>query len=97
MKWHRLLFRHPKFVQTDNDALRRLDGALKVKCGVLNLTLNPSAFNRSQHSAQLINLRQILESIALNLVRQRFNRKGAANRIYSIGHTGLVSNDLLSA
>src|SRR4029453_10477221 len=82
-------------VHAHDDAIAFFDRALIGKCGLLNLTLNPSAFNRRQHSSESVDRRQTLKCLAFHLVGRRFKDQGTSDWIHGIRDTGLPADDLL--
>jgi len=91
----RLIVALRKFVHAYHDALMGIGLLLVAIRGIGNFTLWKAAFDGCQHSAHLVDPREIFESAALHAVRESFNRVGPSERVDGVGDATFVRDDLL--
>src|SRR5216683_2957664 len=86
-----------EFVDADDDAILGLDFALVNEGRVLDLALHIAALDRGHRAAEVVDLFEVLARLLFEFAGERFDVPGAAERVDRIGHTRLVSNNLLGA
>ena len=84
-------------VDADDDAPARVDLGLQLVGGVGDLALGVVLLDRRDHPAELVDLGEVVVGLALELVGQRLDEVGAAERVDRVRHAGLVGDDLLGA
>ena len=62
---------------------------------VPDLALRKAGFDRFDHSAEAIDLLDVIEAALFHFVRQLFDEVGAAERIDAVDDARFVGNDLL--
>ena len=86
-----------EFVYADYDLFFSFDGSLIVVGGLLDFSLDKTAFDRSKHASHGVDFFQISEGACFDFVGQAFDGIGACDRVDGIGDTGFVGDDLLRA
>src|SRR6267143_5152708 len=84
-------------VHADHDLLFFFYGTLEVVGSFLDFPLDETCFNGAQHSAHLVDLREIGRGKGFDFVGERFASVGAGDGIDSVGDAGFVGEDLLRA
>ena len=84
-------------VDADHDPLAAVDLALELVGRVGDLALREAALDRLDHAAELVDLAEVLVRARLQLVGQRLDEVGAAERVDGVRHAGLVRDHLLRA
>ncbi len=64
---------------------------LEFECGVLDFVLDVPSLDGAQGAAHSFDALDVLQRLALDLVRQRFDVVAAAHRIDSIRHPAFVA------
>src|SRR5437667_3712857 len=89
------LFVDDEIVDADDDPLFVLDFPLVSIRGVRDFLLEEPFPNRGDHAPEFGNPVEVAVCFRLQLVRQRFEEVGAAERVDRVGHPALVREDLL--
>ena len=84
-------------VHADDYLFLAVHGELVAVRGFRNLALRVRALDRRHHPAECVNLLDVIPRAALDLVGQRFDEIGSAQRIHRVGHSAFVGEDLLRA
>src|SRR5262249_21924706 len=84
-------------VDTHNCLIAGFDGPLVFIRSTLDLTLYVPCLNRSQHSAHLVDLADVIGRDPFYLVRQLFDRVRAAERVCRAGDARFVCDHLLGS
>src|SRR4051794_8378956 len=82
-------------VDADDHALARLDLARVAERGLLDLALDEPRLDRRHRAAELVDARDQLLRARLQLVGQRLDGVGPAERVGDVRAAGLVREDLL--
>src|SRR5262245_59757321 len=85
-----LLLIGPKLIYSDNDALFFLDRLLIPVRRLVDLALDPSTFDRRQHTSGVLDPLYILRDFVLYLVCQRLDRVRTAEGIDSVNDARLM-------
>jgi hypothetical protein len=91
------IFAHLEAIDPYNDTLLGFDCPLKAIGTLLNLPLNITALNGGQGTPQSVDTLQVITRAGLNFVGEFLHVVAAGQRIYRVGNTALVSDDLLRA
>src|SRR2546428_373031 len=89
------LFVDDEIVDADDDPLFVLDFPLVPIRGVRDFLLEEPFPNRGDHAPEFRNPVEVAVCFRLQLVRQRFEEVGAAERVDRIGHPALMRENLL--
>src|SRR6267378_3357554 len=89
-------FRH-EVVHSYDDLFFFLDGTLEFVSRFLDFTLDKASFDGAQHSAHLVDLRQISRRERFDFVGEGFDGVGAGDGVDSVGDAGFVGEDLLGS
>ena len=84
-------------VDADDHPLARLDVRVPAKRRLLDLALDVPLLDRCDGAAQLVDVLDQLERALLELVRQRLDEEGAAERVGRVRRAALVREHLLRA
>ena len=84
-------------VDADDPAAAGVDLALQLEARVGDLALGEVLLDRLDHAAELVDAREVRVGAALELVGQRLDVVGAAERVDRVRHARLVGDDLLRA
>src|SRR4029077_8704268 len=96
-QWNRSRLVRGEAIHPGYSLFARLDSALIVISGVLDLALNVALLDRAQHSANLVDLLNVVRSQSLDLIGQELDGVRAAERICRVRHARFISDDLLCA
>src|SRR5262245_27726990 len=89
------LFIGLELIDSHNDSPFRLDGALVLISGFLDLALHPACLDRRKHAAEPIDHIQAFEGLTLNRVCDPLDGFSAAHGIYRIRDSGFPGDYLL--
>src|SRR5467141_543847 len=78
-------------VHADDDLFFFLDSALELVRSLLDFALDETSFNSAQHSAHLVDLREIGRSKGFDFVGEGFDSVGAGDGIDGVGDAGFAS------
>ena len=84
-------------VDADDHALARLDLLVPAERRLLDLALDEALLDRSDGAAELVDPLDQLARALLELVGERLDEVGAAERVGGVGRAGLGREDLLRA
>ena len=84
-------------VHPDDGALPRLDRLLDAEGGLVDLVLEEAGLDRGDRAAHRVDPLQVLGGARLELVRERLDEVGAAERVGHVRDARLQREDLLRA